>query len=92
MEWKFITPAAPHHNGCAEASVRRAKKALKTAIGEQILTPFESYTCLLEAANLVNQRPIGRISNDPDDGSFICPKDILLGRATAMVRTTRTIP
>ena len=85
IEWKFITPAAPHHNGCAEALVKTAKKALKTAIGEQILTPFELYTCLLEAANLINQRPIGRIPNDPDDGSFICPNDILLGRATAMV-------
>ena len=19
MEWRFITPAVPHHNGCAEA-------------------------------------------------------------------------
>ena len=85
MEWKFVTPAAPHHNGCAEALVKTAKKALKTSIGEQILTPFELYTCLLEAANLINQRPIGRIPNDPDDGSFICPNDILLGRATAMV-------
>ena len=85
MEWKFVTPAAPHHNRCAEAMVKTAKRALKTAIGEQILTPFELYTCLLEAANLMNQRPIGRIPNDPDDGSFLCPNDILLGRASAMV-------
>ena len=34
MGWKFITPVAPHHNGCAEAMVKTAKKALKTAIGE----------------------------------------------------------
>ena len=85
MEWKFITPAALHHNGCAEALLKTAKKALKTAIGEQILTPFELYTCLLEAANLVNQRSIERIPNDPDDGSFIYLNDILLVRATAMV-------
>ena len=48
MEWKFITPAASHHNGCAEAMVKTAKKALKTAIREQILKPFELYTCLLD--------------------------------------------
>jgi hypothetical protein len=40
---------------------------------------------LLEAANLINQRPIGRIPNDPDDGSFLCPNDILLGRASTVV-------
>ena len=41
------------------------------AIGEQVLTPFELYTCLLEVTNLMNQRPIGRIPNDPDDGSYL---------------------
>ena len=38
-------------------------------------------------ANLVNERerPIGRIPNDPDDGSNVCPNDMLLGRATSHV-------
>lgn len=50
-----------------------------------MLTPFELYTCLLEVANLVNQRPSGKIPNDPDDGAYLCPSDILLGRATNTV-------
>jgi transposase InsO family protein len=33
MEWRFTTPAAPHHNGCAEALVKSCKKVLKTAVG-----------------------------------------------------------
>lgn len=33
----------------------------------------------------MNQRPIGRIPNDPDDGSFLCPNNILLGRALGTV-------
>ena len=69
MEWRFITPGAPHQNGCAEALVKSVKIALKKAIGETTLTPFELYTLLLEVANLVNERPIGRIPNDPDDGA-----------------------
>ena len=36
-------------------------------------------------ANLVNQRPTGRIPNDPDDGSYICPNDILLGRESTEI-------
>lgn len=85
MQWKFITPGAPHQNGCAEALVKSCKRALKKAVGSQTLKPFELYTVLLEVANLVNQRPIGRIPNDPDDGSYICPNDILLGRASSEV-------
>lgn len=79
VQWRFTTPASPHQNGCAEALVKSCKVDLKKAVGEQILTPFELYTCLLEVANLVNERPIGRIPNDPDDGSYVCPNDMLLG-------------
>ena len=56
MKWQFTTPAAPHQNGCAEARVKSSKNALKKAVGEQVLTPLELHTCLLEVANLVNQR------------------------------------
>lgn len=60
------------------AMVKSVKKAFKKAIGEAVLTPFELYICLLKVANLVNQRPIGRIPNDPDDGAYLCPNNILL--------------
>ena len=85
MEWKFITPHAPHQNGCAESLVKSCKLALKQAMGDNLLTPFELHTVLLEVANLVNQRPIGRPTNDPDDGTYLCPNDLLLGRASSHV-------
>ena len=85
MRWQFIMPGEPHQNGCAEALVKGAKKALKKEISEQVLTPFELYTRLLEVGKMMNQRPIGRIPNDPDDSSFLCPNDMLPGRATSMV-------
>ena len=83
MKWLFATPAAPHQKGCAKSLVKSTKIALKRAIGEQELTPFEFYTCLLEVANLINQCPLGRIPNDPDDGSYVCPNDMLLGRSSS---------
>ena len=85
IKWILRTPAAPHQNGCAEALIKSCKRSLKIASGEQLLTPFELYTCLLEITNLLNQRPIGRIPNDPDDGAYLCPNDMLLGRATPEV-------
>ena len=54
-------------------------------MGNHILTPFELYTCVLEIANLVNQRPVGRVPNDADDGAYLCPNDMLLGRASPQV-------
>nr|XP_054757158.1 uncharacterized protein LOC129263265 [Lytechinus pictus] len=84
-EWAFTTPGAPHQNGCAESMLKSCKHALKKAIGEHTLTPFELYTVFFEVANLVNQRPIGRISTVPDDGKYLCPNDMLLGRASSHV-------
>nr|XP_054768267.1 uncharacterized protein LOC129275809 [Lytechinus pictus] len=85
IQWKFVTPSAPHQNGCVESLVKSCKTALRKAIGDQILRPFELLTCLTEVANLVNQRPIGRVPNDPDDGSYLSPNDMLLGRASTSV-------
>ena len=84
-QWIFTTPASPHQNGGAEALVKSCKRAVKNAIGEQVLSPFELYTCFMEIGNLVNQRPIGRVPNDPDDGKYLCPNDMFLGRPTSEV-------
>lgn len=54
MKWKFLTPLAPHQNGCAEFLVTSCKFALKMAIGNQNLVLFELYTCLMEVAKLMN--------------------------------------
>lgn len=85
IKWKFVTPTAAHQNGCAESLIRSVKNALKHAIGEQTLTCLELQTVVFEAANLVNERPIGLLSNDPNDGPYLCPNDILLGRASSSI-------
>ena len=85
MKWQFTTPLAPHQKGCCEVLVKSTKSTLKKALGKAVRTPFEPYTCLFEVANLLNERPIGRIPNDPDDGACLCPNDIILGRATNRV-------
>ena len=34
---------------------------------------------------LINERPIGRHPTSPDDESYLCPNDLLLGRSTSRV-------
>ena len=50
-------------------------------IGENALIISELQTVCFEAANLVNERPIGRHPTSPDDGTYLCPNDLLLGRS-----------
>ena len=74
---------APWENGCCEAMVKQAKRMLMLSLGSEILTILELQTVFFEVANLLNQRPIGVKINDPDQGSYLCPNDLLLGRATS---------
>lgn len=81
-KWEFFTPTAAHQNGCAESLVKTTKLSILRAIGDATLAPMELQTILFEVANLMNQRPIGRLPNDPDDGHYLSPNDLLLGRAS----------
>ena len=84
-EWKFSPSDAPWYNGCAEALIKSVKKALSTAVGEQVMSFVELQTCLYESAQIVNQRPIGISHSDPNEGTYLCPNDLLLGRASSNV-------
>ena len=61
------------------------KKAIKLPIGQHVLTFSELQAVVYEAANLVNERPVGKHSTSPEEGSYLSPNNILLGRAAARV-------
>ena len=83
--WKFTAHDAPWQNGCSEALIKSLKKCLTLSIGDHILSFTEIQTVAFEAANLLNERPIGRHPTSPDEGHYLCPNDLLLGRATSRV-------
>ena len=85
MEWQFIPADAPWQNGASKALVKSVRKALAVAIGESIMTFSELETVCYEAANLMNERPIGRHPTSLEDGTNQCPNDLLLGRSTPRV-------
>ena len=85
VEWIFSPADAPWHNGAVEALVKTVKRALDAAIGESILSFSELLTCLYEVSELVNERPIGVHPSNPDNGTYLAPNDLLLGRASAKV-------
>lgn len=85
--WIFNKSAdAPWQNGCSEALIRSVKRAVAIAIGDSKLIFGEFQTVLFEVANLLNERPIGmKPGGDVELGSYLCPNELLLGRASAKV-------
>ncbi len=84
-KWVFSPADAPWQNGVSEALIKSVKKAITAAIGESVLTFSELLTVCYEAANIVNERPIRRRPTSPDDGDYLCPNDLLLGRSNPRV-------
>ena len=82
IDWKFNSADAPWQNGCAEALIKSAKRAITVSIGAQVLSFSETQTVMYECANLLNDRPIGRHPSSIEDGNYLCPNDmILLGKS-----------
>ena len=50
-----------------------------------MLTLNEIQTVFFECANILNERPLGVNPTLPEEGSYVCPNDMLLGRATSIV-------
>jgi hypothetical protein len=86
MEWEITKSAdAPWENGCSEALIKSLKNSLVLAVGQSIMTFSELQTVMFEVANLLNERPIGTKETDPNEGSYLCPNDLILGRASSNV-------
>lgn len=84
MEWVFTKSSdAPWQNDISEALIRSVKRALNVSIGESKLSFAGLQTVLFEVANLLNERPIGlKPGSDVNAGSYLCPNELLLGRAS----------
>ena len=85
LKWEFTPADAPWQNGISEALIKSVKRAITTAISQKIMIFSELQTVCFEVANLINERPIGRHLTTPEDGAFLCPNNILLGRASARI-------
>ena len=85
IEWIFGSPDAPWRNGCTEALIKSVKRSITAVIGDQVLPFSEMQTTLYEVANLINSRPIGSYPTTVDDGVYLSPNDLLLGRSNSQI-------
>ena len=83
MTWVIGPPDSPWHQGAVESLVCTVKRALKFAMADHRLSAAEFMTVCKEAANLVNERPLGLQPSLDSDINVLTPNCLLLGRATS---------
>lgn len=84
-QWIFGPADSPWNQGAVEALVKSAKRCLKFAIGSQRVTASEFMTVCYEAANMLNERPLGRMPAEDSEINILRPNCLLLGRSTSSI-------
>ncbi|XP_076549215.1 uncharacterized protein LOC143306721 [Osmia lignaria lignaria] len=78
--WNINPLATPHMGGKWEAVVKSIKYHLRRTVSDTLLT-YEEYTTLLtQIEATLNSRPLGPLTDDPDDLSVLTPAHFLIGR------------
>lgn len=77
IQWTFNTPSASHHGGAWESMIRLIRKVLCSVLHQQTLTDEALHTVLCEAEVILNDRPITKISDDPNDLEPLTPNHLL---------------
>lgn len=80
IKWCYIPPGGPHMGGCWERLVASTKRALRVAIGKQLVTEEVLVTVLAEVEHMLNSRPLTYVSSTAGDPQALTPNHILLGR------------
>lgn len=78
--WKFNPPSASHFGGVFEREIRSVRKILSTLFSQQIIRcndeDFSTILCEIEC--ILNDRPLTKLSDDPNDATVLTPNHILL--------------
>ena len=82
INWNFSPGDAPWWNGCCESLIKSIKKSIWQSVKSHRVSFSELQTIVFEAANLANERPIGIKPDGNSEHSYLCPNDLLLGRAS----------
>ena len=80
FSWKISPADSPWRQGKVERRIGYVKRLIKLSVGDTRLGPLEPQTCLMEVANICNERPLGGLM-PREDGTFevITPNQLLMG-------------
>ena len=79
IEWKFIPPLSPHMGGSWERMVGSIKRVMKAVLlNEPRLNDEILETVFCEIENMINGRPLTKLSDDPLDVNPLTPNHLIL--------------
>ena len=80
VEWIFNSPAASHFGGFWERLIRSVRRILYSLLREQTTTLDDEslQTLLCETEQILNNRPLTPVSEDPHDLDVLTPNHLLL--------------
>lgn len=78
IKWSFNTPTASHQGGVWERLIRSVRSILTSVLGQQVLDDEGLQTLFCEVEAILNDRPITKVSDDPNDLEALTPNHILL--------------
>ena len=81
VSWEFNPPLASHHGGVWERQIRTLRRVLMAVLSRDTrLTDDILHTIFCEIGNIVNSRPMTKISDDVTDDVPLTPNHLLLMR------------
>ncbi len=78
VEWCFNPPAGSHHGGVWERMIRIVRRVLHSVLRQQMLDDDGLHTVMCEVEAILNDRPITKLSDDPNDLEPLTPNHLLL--------------
>lgn len=78
IKWRFNPPGGSHHGGPWDRMIRRIRKILCSVLRQQTLDDEGFHTVLCEFEAMLNNRPITKISQDPNDLEALTSNHLLL--------------
>ena len=91
IEWLFIPPRSPNFGGLGEAAVESIKHHLRRVMGNSILNYEEMTTIFCQIEQVLNNRPLMALTNNPYDIFAITPSMLVNGSRLDPVKRFRSI-
>lgn len=85
VQWHFIPPYSPHFGGLWESNIKSMKSHLYKILQTSSLVYEEFQTVIIQIEAVLNSRPLGPLSTDPNDPRALTPSHLLIGRPLTSV-------
>lgn len=87
IDWVFNCPANPEAGGAWERLVQSTKRVLAVILKEMAPRVETLRSLVIEAANILNSRPLTHVPVSPEDNAPLTPNDFLLGHINVTTTT-----